>query len=102
MYDDYNNCSVDFRKFLDKNLSKYDNMIYDIYCADILDKKYEYLHVQGWGINETVNNTCYKMPDEYAHDTKKLHIFKKPLRKIKIVGQAKFYYDNKKYNITTR
>ena len=91
--------AIDFRPFLDRNLSNYEHMMYDVYVVEVPDKESIYTHIQGWTSDQTVNFSTYKMPDEYAHDNKKLHIFKKPLKQIRIVGQVRFYWDNGKYHI---
>ena len=98
-YEGPNSHALDFRKFLDRNLSKYDHMKYNIYIAEVPDTDNIYVHIQGWTSDMTIENTCYRMPDEYAHNNKRLHIYKKPLKEIKIVGQVKFYWDNGKYHI---
>ena len=99
LYEETGSHPIDFRKLLDRNLSQFSHMIYDVYVADVPDEQYTYVHIQGWEERSTVENTCYRMPDEYAHNNKRLHIYKKPLKKIKTVGQVRFYWDNGKYHI---
>ena len=87
----------DFRKVFDKNLCSYDNMIYDAYAAETINSdSYDY-HIQT--PSDNIFNTLWNMPEEYAHDNKRLFIFKTPLKNIQIIGQAQFYFDNNKYNI---
>jgi hypothetical protein len=94
---DLDNC-IDFRKLLNKNLYNYREMIFDVYCA-IEDTKLDTYYIHQQYNDDNIFNTIHKMPDEYAHNDKRLVIFKKPLKNIKIIAQAKYYYDNKKYHI---
>ena len=92
MYDDLEGPEIDFRTLLNTNMAPWNSMIYDVYEVETKWPKAIYFHEQT--TNDNIYSTTYSMPDEYAHDDKILCMLKSPQKKIRIIGQAEYYYDN--------
>ena len=92
LYDEPGAQSIDFRKLLNKNMSPWNYMSYDVYEIKTQWPKHTYFHTQNPEGN--INKTTYGMSDEYSHNDKILCILKEPQKKICIIGQAEYYYDN--------
>jgi hypothetical protein len=84
--------SIDFRKLLNKNMAPWSYMMYDVYEIKAQLPKHTYFHSQD--PTGDINRTTYGMPDEYSHNDKVLCVLKEPQKKIRIIGQAEYYYDN--------
>jgi len=97
MYNLYDQEYIDFRKVFDRNLCNYNYMLYDVYVIETPDSNSCDYHIQL--PSDNIFSTLWNMPGEYAHDHKRLFIFKNPLKSIKIIGQAQYYFDNNKYHI---
>jgi len=93
----WRNDYFDFRKVFNKNLCGYDSMTYDVYAIEIPDIGFDYFHVQI--PSDDIFGTLWNMPEEYAHEHKRLIVFKIPMTDSTIIGQTQFYYDNNKYHI---
>lgn len=82
----------------------YDQMVFDVYAIDAFptDEHYDYnyYHVQEPAPDSY--NTAAVMHDEFAHDDKKLVIYKEPLKSIQIVGQALYRYDEPNNSFTIK
>lgn len=87
----------DFRTILNKNLYQYGNMIYDVYAIEVLEAELPWMHLQE--PSDSITNTLYHMSDAYAHNNKRLHIYKKALKNFEIVGSTAYYCDNNRYHI---
>jgi len=93
LYVDGDSEAIDFRKLLNANMAPWSHMVYDVYEIELSRwPRRIYFHVQDPTGN--IFATCHGMPDEYAHNDKILCILKKPQKKIRIIGQAEYYYDN--------
>lgn len=96
-YEDYYKDKFNMRKLGTSPIYKYDQMVFDVYLIETsADVKFGGIHSQF--PSDNIYNSLHLMDERYAHNDKELYVSKKPL-KIKIIGQAKYYYDNKKINI---
>lgn len=95
LYEEY--FYFDFRRVFNKNLCSYDSMTYDVYTIEVPNNHFDYFH--GQIPSDDIFDTLWNMPEEYAHDHKRLIVLKVPATDLAIIGQAQFYYDNNKYHI---
>lgn len=80
---------------------KYDQMIFDVYAANVEhNDDFDFYHIQEPSPN--TDNSAALMHDEFAHDDKQLAIFSKPLRELRIVGQAIYRYDSPNDSFTIK
>jgi len=90
---EYPDETIDFRRFVNTNMAPWDYMTYDVYKIEATQwPKKTYFHVQS--NDDNIYATTYDMPDEYSHEDKVLCIFNNLQKKISIIGQAEYYYDN--------
>lgn len=82
----------EFPKMHRRPMWKYDQMLFDVYVADVPEHYAHYIHQQE--PNRAPDSTIYTMHDQYAHDEKQVIIYKEPLKHIRIVGQASYNYDS--------
>jgi len=99
-YNDNFNDEIDWRNVERKPIYKYNQMIFDVYIAQVSTKIPDYNHLQEPG--NDIYSTTYNMHERFAHNDKPLCIYDKPLKVIKIIGQANYYYDNINHNFTIK
>lgn len=99
--DDFNNYKLDYNKYVNKLLYKYDRMIFDIYkITNIKEINETYRPYHEQISDKNFYNTLYKMPTEFEHNDKVLVFSKHHEKSISIIGQLSFEFTkNKRYNI---
>ena len=81
---------TDYSKLLTTFMGSAEHMTYDVYEATVPDHESLFTHVQTPELS--VTNSAFGMPYEFAHNDKTLHVFKEPLKDLRIVGSAEFEY----------
>jgi len=89
--------SFNFRKVENKLLYQWDQMIFDIWEADVKDNTEYWLHVQQ--STENFENSCFHFDDRFAHVNKPIYVWPYKLTEIKLVMQSQFYWNNRRAHI---